>query len=202
MAHNISQCTPQFSRGLSRLHPELLRYAQKLCNNRVLAEDLVQDTMLRAMERSHTFAEGTNLRAWTFTILRNIYFAYWHKEKRWAPWDPQLQDRVAVSGGQEDAVALMEVVDCLQQMPLAQRNAVTLVCVGGCSYDEAAAISDCAVGTMKSRVSRARQALGGLRAVTPASPSSGFELLLGLCEQLKPVGGYRSDQSDTEAVAV
>lgn len=191
----------QFSADLVQLRPALYRHARRLCNNADLAEDLVQDTMLRAMDRRSNFTQGTNLKAWTFTILRNIYFAHWHKEKRLAGWDPRLDDSITISGGQEEAATLTEIVERMKHMPPAQRDALALVGVGGCSYDEAAEIGQCAVGTMKSRVSRARAALSAAapsRAVSSAG--SGFAALLVLCGGL--LAGARRVASDDQPDAV
>jgi RNA polymerase sigma-70 factor (ECF subfamily) len=181
------QISTMFNAELVRLRPALYRQARRLCSNADLAEDLVQDTLLRAMDRKNSFRAGTNLRAWTFTILRNLFYAHWHKQKKLTAWEPWIDDAIIISGGQEEAAALTQMAERMHSLPETQRDALALVAVGGCSYDEAAEIEQCAVGTMKSRVSRARATLmAWTPTTTPASTRSGFDRLMGLCSDLMP----------------
>lgn len=176
---------PEFCADLTRLRPALQRYAQRLCQNPDESEDLVQETLVRAITKAHNYTHGTNLRAWLFTILRHIHFAGWARRKRLAPWDPQIEESLAISGGQEDAARLTQISDRIASLPRPQRDALLLVGVGGCSYQEAAKIGGCAVGTMKSRVSRARSTIvqGNPTTEHPTS-GAGLETLIVQCSAL------------------
>jgi RNA polymerase sigma-70 factor (ECF subfamily) len=148
-----------FERELVSLTPELFRFARSLVGDPYVADDLVQETVARALQHRERFAMGTSLRAWTFTILRNFHYAQWHKQKRYTEWEPWLDETLEASGGQEASAALAATYDLMRTLPECQRDALMLVAVGGCTYQEAAALENCPVGTMKSRVSRARTAL-------------------------------------------
>lgn len=180
--HHLSR----FHAELLQLRPALEKYALRLCCDGDLADDLVQDTLLRAIDRQDSFQPGTNLKAWTFTILRNLFYAHWHKHKRLTGWEPWIDEHLTVSGGQEAAAALTQVAHRIDNLPATQRDAVALVAIGGCSYDEAAAIGACATGTMKSRVSRGRAHLMAAQATRSAGrrPSCGFDFLTKLCTDL------------------
>lgn len=173
-----------FEQALLLLQPELYRFARSLVGDPVTADDLVQETVTRAIANKDRFCEGTNLRAWTFTILRNFHFAQWHKLKRFSEWDPGLDEDLNASGGQEAAVALSQLYDEFTQLPRLQREALALVAVAGCTYEEAADLRNCPVGTMKSRVSRARAALESGRAQRGFCTSDGFEAFLDLSRSL------------------
>jgi RNA polymerase sigma-70 factor (ECF subfamily) len=148
-----------FEIELIALQPELDRYARSLAGDRAGADDLVQETLARALQHQDRFKPGTNLRAWTFTILRNCHHTQWHKDKRFAPWQEWLQDSRHTTPEQEPSIMLDETLARICALPEYQRNALILVGVGGCSYEEAAQLEHCPKGTMKSRVSRAREAL-------------------------------------------
>jgi RNA polymerase sigma-70 factor, ECF subfamily len=148
-----------FERELVSLSPELFRFARSLVGDPCVADDLVQETIARALQHRERFSPGTSLRAWTFTILRNFHYAQWHKHKRYTEWEPWLDETLEASGGQEASAALAATWDLMRDLPDCQRDALTLVAVGGFTYEEAAALENCPVGTMKSRVSRARGAL-------------------------------------------
>lgn len=148
-----------FERELISLTPELFRFARSLVGDPCLADDLVQETVTRALQHRQRFAMGTSLRAWTFTILRNFHYAQWHKQKRYTEWEAWLDETLEASGGQEASAELAATFDQMGELPYCQREALMLVAIGGCTYEEAAALENCPVGTMKSRVSRARGAL-------------------------------------------
>lgn len=148
-----------FEKELLALTPELKSFACSLSRDPIAAEDLVQETVARALQHKAKFAEGTNLRAWTFTILRNFHHSQWYKTKRTSQWSDGLEDAQESPPEQESAIQLGELFDHIWELPETQRNALLLVGVEGCSYKEAATLASCAVGTMKSRVSRARDAL-------------------------------------------
>lgn len=153
--------TGAFKQGLADLVPYLRAFARSLCSNATEADDLTQETLMKAWKARMSFQAGTNLKGWTFRILRNHFYS----EQRRAWRKNEICDEDAGVGtpreaAQSSAVALAEVYEALDTLPHDQREALILVGAGGFSYEEAAAICDCAVGTIKSRVSRARVALG------------------------------------------
>ncbi len=138
----------------------LRAFAISLSGSVSLADDLVQETLLRAWSKSDKFQPGTSLRAWLFTILRNIYYSNYRKRAR------EVQDsdgayarRLTVSGDQESHLDLEDFRKALTKLPAEQREVLTLVGASGLSYEEAAVICDVEIGTIKSRLSRARSKL-------------------------------------------
>ncbi|WP_367348022.1 sigma-70 family RNA polymerase sigma factor [Sphingobium yanoikuyae] len=152
-----------FKRELTLVLPQLRAFARSLCGDRDLADDLVQETMLKSWSARGRFITGTNFRAWTFTILRNHYFSLSRRSKFVGAWDDLVADRLlAAPAEQLKIVELSDVVRALAQVPVPQREALILVGAGGFSYEEAATIMGTAIGTVKSRVARARTALEAL----------------------------------------
>jgi len=140
--------------------PHLRAFARSLCGQPTLADDLVQETVLKAWAARGSFTEGTNFKAWVFTILRNTYYSHVRARKREIEdSDGALVARLASRPDQEDKVELKNVKRALMALPANQREALILVAASGFSYEEAASISGCAIGTMKSRVNRARKHL-------------------------------------------
>ena len=140
--------------------PDLRAFALFLSRNRDRADDLVQDTIVRALTAAHQFRAGTNLKAWLFTILRNHYYS----ELRSNCMKPQsLDDPMTPQPGvPPDQLANLEFGDfrrAFWQLQDDWREALILVAAGGLSYEDAAQVCDCAIGTVKSRISRARGAL-------------------------------------------
>jgi RNA polymerase sigma-70 factor, ECF subfamily len=175
-----------FERDLISLTPELFRFARSLVGDPSIADDLVQETVARAIQHRERFAMGTSLRAWTFTILRNFHYAQWHKQKRYTEWEPWLDETLEASGGQEAAASLAATYDLMCGLPECQRDALMLVAVGGCTYEEAAALENCPVGTMKSRVSRARSALLASPEAPPREQrTNSFTAMLDLSSRLQ-----------------
>lgn len=151
---------PVFKDKLSAVLPQLRAFARGLCGNADLADDLVQETMVKAWAARSRFAPDTNFRAWTFTILRNYYFTLQRRKRFTGDWDELVADRLlAAPASQDKIVELRDLIRALQQLPLAQREALILVGAGGLSYEETAEIAGVAVGTIKSRVARGREAL-------------------------------------------
>jgi RNA polymerase sigma-70 factor (ECF subfamily) len=143
--------------------PNMRAFAISLCGNRDRADDLVQEALVKAWNHLSSFQEGTNLKAWLFTILRNAYFSELRKTKREvADSDGQLAARLAVPPEQQGHLDLIDLNRALAQLPPDQREALILVGAEGFSYEDAATISACAVGTVKSRVNRARTRLAEL----------------------------------------
>lgn len=143
--------------------PHLYNFARRLAGNRSFADDLVQETILRAFTHADQFRPGTNLRAWLMTILRNAYFNEKRRTRRLADFDPELSATLSAPHGEQDGRLLVREVACrFAVLPAVQREALILVGANGYSYDDAAKIAGCAIGTMKSRVSRARLQLQNL----------------------------------------
>ena len=130
------------------------------------ADDLVQETLVKAWRYIDSFQEGTNLKAWLFTILRNEFYSQMRKKGREVQ-DPEgvLTERMAVHPEQYGSLDMRDFKKALDQLPDDQREAIILVGASGFAYEEAAEICGCAVGTIKSRVSRARTSLKDLLGV-------------------------------------
>jgi len=140
--------------------PALRAFAWSLAHNGSDADDLVQDTLIKAWTNRDKFEPGTNLRAWLFTILRNTYYTQVLRRRR------EVRDEAGEYAGtlktaptQEWSVAMRALQDALQQLPAEHREALILVGAAGLSYEEAAEICGVALGTIKSRVNRARARL-------------------------------------------
>ncbi len=163
-----------FQDGIIECLPHLAGFAHLLARNHALAEDLVQETVLRALTYRDQFKPGTNLRGWLLIILRNRYFNEVRKNNRKHGMPVEtFTDEPSVSGGQEEQLQLRDFKRHFQGLPERQKEALLLVGVSGFSYEEAAEIANCAVGTMKSRVCRARMHLqavlfGEIHADAPA----------------------------------
>jgi RNA polymerase sigma-70 factor (ECF subfamily) len=152
-----------FKNELARVIPQLRAFGRSLCGNHDLADDLVQETMLKAWAARNRYVAGTNFRAWTFTILRNHYFSLTRRRRFTGEWDDLVADRVlAAPASQHTSIELRDLMRALMQLPEPQREALILVGAGGISYEETAKITGVAVGTVKSRVARARMALEAL----------------------------------------
>lgn len=148
-----------FKVALLQIMPELRAFARSLVGRRDAADDLVQDTLIRAWGARKRFEACTNMRAWTFRILRNRQRTLWQRSKRWVEWDGAVERTMVTDASQGVPIELQELYGALQQLPPNQREALILVGAGGLSHEEAAEICQCALGTIKSRVARARQAL-------------------------------------------
>jgi RNA polymerase sigma-70 factor (ECF subfamily) len=150
----------EFEAGLTALMPFLRLFAQSLSGKRELAEDLAQAALTHAWRSRGSFRAGTNLKAWLFTILRNEFYSHQRRAWRQIPWDTELVENIPVPPGEQQwAVELSDTACAMYGLPDVQREALILVGVGGLSYEDAAALSKRAVGTMKSRVGRARKSL-------------------------------------------
>lgn len=151
-----------FAAELTGFIPILRGYARSLSLNHADADDLVQETLLRALSNRENFEEGTNLKAWLFTILRNIRLSRFRKTSREVE-DPDGAHAasIAAPAAQEARIQINEVERALSLLPDEQREAVMLIGASGFSYDEAARITDASVDAIKKRVSRARAALAG-----------------------------------------
>jgi len=149
-----------FKRDLVALIPHLRAFARTLCGDAAAADDLAQDAILKAWDARASFQIGTNMKAWTFMILRNQFYSEKRRSWRQSQLDQEAAERTLVAADDPEApVALDEMRLALGMLPTEQREALILVGAGGFAYEEAADICGCAVGTVKSRVSRARRAL-------------------------------------------
>ena len=150
--------------------PRLRRFARVLAKRADLADDLVQETLLRAIAAQGQFATGTNLRAWLFTILRHARAAAIRRDSR-SPIMPFEDVREpAVSGGQEERQAMRDLACAFARLPKAQQEALWLIVVEGLGYAEAARILEVPQGTLRSRLSRARDALRLGIGLAPEAP--------------------------------
>jgi RNA polymerase sigma-70 factor, ECF subfamily len=146
--------------------PGLRAFAISLGGNADRADDLVQETLQRAIANVSSFQPGTNMAAWLFTILRNQFLSEYRKRRREVEdADGSKVESLTSAPGQQGHLEFMELYAALAKLPLVQREAVLLVGASGFSYDEAAAICGTPVGTIKSRVSRARTLLAELLAI-------------------------------------
>ena len=149
-----------FKRELVTLIPHLRAFARTLTGDPTAADDLAQDAMMKAWDARASFQLGTNMKAWTFMILRNQFYSEKRRSWRQSQLDQEAAERTLVAVDDPEApVALDELRLGLAMLPAEQREALILVGAGGFAYEEAADICGCAVGTVKSRVSRARRAL-------------------------------------------
>lgn len=161
----VDEETPVFDEGVFRqeltaLIPHLRAFSRSLCGNATLADDVAQDALLKAWKARHKFRPGSNLKAWTFTILRNQFYSIKRRSWRATSLEPEVAEQTIVANTDpEQSVHLNELRRGLGMLKDDQREALILVGASGLSYEEAAEICDCAVGTIKSRVSRARKAL-------------------------------------------
>jgi RNA polymerase sigma-70 factor (ECF subfamily) len=161
----VSESTPDqiFRDQLVALIPSLRSFARGLCGGRDMADDLAQDAMTRGWAARASFTPGTNFRAWMFMILRNQFYTTIRKNSRMTSWDPEVAERVLVEApAQQDAIHVADVAKALQKLPPEQREVLLLIGASGLSYEEAAEIIGCAMGTVKSRLARGRKALAEL----------------------------------------
>ena len=149
-----------FSRHLLNVIPALNIFARRLCKHVDMAEDLVQEALMKAWAARFNYQVNTNFQAWIFTILRNHYFSSHRKRRCIVPWDSEVADHLLTcEPAQMGHLDLADLASALFKLPPHQQEALVLVGAGGCTYEEAAQITGCAVGTTKSRVMRGRKAL-------------------------------------------
>ncbi|MFL0355623.1 sigma-70 family RNA polymerase sigma factor [Erythrobacter sp. GH1-10] len=152
-----------FKRELTEVVPHLRAFARGLCGRPDMADDLVQETMLKAWAAQDRFEPGTSMRAWTFVILRNAYLTDMRRNRFRGDYDEGVAERILTApAGQEEPIHLSDMHRALLTLPPERREALLLVGAGGFSYEEAAEICGCAVGTIKSRVGRARATLNSM----------------------------------------
>lgn len=150
--------------------PRLRRYARALTHDAVIADDLVQDCLTRALGKLHLWQEGTDLRAWLFTILHNQYVNYIRRSAREgaAVRLTEREPMLARAPQQGKRLELRDLERAFAKLPNAQRSVILLVALEGMRYDEVATVLDVPVGTVRSRLSRGREAL---RRLTDSLPN-------------------------------
>ncbi len=164
-----------FRAKLAEVLPQLRAFARSLASARPdMADDLVQDALLRAWTARAKFREGTNFRAWIFVILRNLFLSDMRRNKFRGEWnDITAEKKLIAEASQERHIELSDLQRALSMLPIGQREALILVGAGGFSYQDTAEITGVAVGTVKSRVARARTALEAILAGDVALPGTG-----------------------------
>ena len=153
----------EFKDQLALVIPHLRAFGRSLSGSRDLADDLVQETLLKAWAARKRFQAGTNMRAWTFIILRNLFLSQMRRARFKGEWDDVTAAKILSAPASQDRhIELGDMQRALMHLPQPQREALILVGAGGFAYEEAAEICGCAVGTIKSRVARGRVALEAL----------------------------------------
>lgn len=152
-----------FKRALSDVAPHLRAFARGLCGDRERADDLAQEAMLRAWAARERYAAGTNFKAWTFTILRNHFYSEARRARFHGDYDELAAEQILKTPPSQDkTVELRDVLRALEAMPDNYREALVLVAAGNLSYEEIAEICGIALGTVKSRICRARALLSNI----------------------------------------
>lgn len=148
-----------FRRDLVAAVPMLRAFARGLCGQRELADDLAQETLLKAWAARRSFTPGTNFRAWLFRILRNHFYTVSHVAKRFVALDPATVEAMMVTPAtQGGGLMVADLRRGLETLPYEQREALLLM-ESGLQWDEIASVMDCPLGTVKSRITRGRAAL-------------------------------------------
>lgn len=157
---------PSVSDAMLRAVPNLRAYAISLCRNVDRADDLVQETLLRAWANLNSFESGSNMGAWLTVILRNLFRSELRKSKRQVPdSDGSYAETLKTQPEQASRIEFEEFRAALAKLAPDQREALVLVGASGFTYDEAARVCGCAVGTIKSRLNRARRQLAELMCI-------------------------------------
>lgn len=154
-----SSDTPEFQAALVEVLPHLRAFARSLTHRREQADDLVNDAVVRALSAADQFQPGTNFKAWIFTILRNLYYNEGRKNRSTVSLDDTDTVIGSVSPTQQASLEFCDFRRAFWQLGDDHREVLILVGASGLSYEEAAEVCGCAIGTIKSRVSRARSEL-------------------------------------------
>lgn len=173
----------EFREPLLKAIPSLRPFGISLSGDAKWADDLVQDTLLRALANIDRFQLGTNLNAWLFTILRNLFHSEYRKRRREVEdVDGAYSKNLMSLPDQDSHLDFEDLRTALAQLPPDQREALLLIGASGFSYEETAEICDCAVGTIKSRVNRARSRLAELLYMDNSSELDSDRLLKAACQ--------------------
>jgi len=183
-----------FQRELVALAPQLRAFSRTLCGRRELAEDLAQESLMRAWRARASFETGTNLKAWLFTILRNAFYSHVRRAWREGHWVAETAEQIEAPPDEQDwSIELSDTARAMRNLPDAQREAIILVGAGGFSYEEAAKICGSAVGTVKSRVARGRIALiSALDGNQPLPPQTGVDASHDILHQMSVLATTRN----------
>ena len=146
------------AQDLIELIPRLRRYARALVGDRAASDDLVQDTLERAWAKLHLYRRGTDLRAWLFTVMHNVHV---NRVRAMRPTDPIEDDmpELAQRATQDDALVVRDLDRAISTLPVAQREVLLLVALEDLSYEETARVLGIPIGTVMSRLARARDKL-------------------------------------------
>lgn len=180
---------------LEAMIPQMRAFARSLCRNADLADDLVQDACLKAWAARDRFIPGAPMRPWLFKIIRNLHTGHNRKAWRSEPLEPEDAENTLVTASSQEWTCDFGVLQsALQHIPVKQREALVAVLAAGFSYEEAAALLGCSEGTVKSRVSRGREALAGLMSGPSLPPdlpgrASNVETLPALGGMMPPPSG-------------
>lgn len=155
------------TQDIVKLIPRLRRYARALLGDRAAADDLVQDTLERALAKLRLYRRGTDLRAWLFTVMHNVYVNQLRAARPLAPLEEDMPE-LARSAREAGALDLRDLERALRRLPPEQREVLLLVALEELSYDEAARALGIPIGTVMSRLSRAREKLRAMLAGLPA----------------------------------
>jgi RNA polymerase sigma-70 factor (ECF subfamily) len=148
-----------FKSALVALIPQLRGFARSLTLSKDEADDLAQQALFKAWRAQRSFTPGTNLKAWVFTIARNQFYQDRLRARRQQPMTDADLEWLSSESGTLSAIDLNDLRKAMKLLPIEHREALALVCLAGLSYEEAASIARCRVGTMKSRLNRARTSL-------------------------------------------
>jgi RNA polymerase sigma-70 factor (ECF subfamily) len=180
-----------FRAELEPLISHMRAFARSLCGNATEADDLVQESLAKAWKAREGYEAGTNLKSWLFTIIRNQFYSDKRRSWRQSPLDIEMAERTLIAPtNPSGALELDEVRRAMMLLPDEQREALILIAVAGLPYEEAALICDCAVGTVKSRVSRGRDRLAqileqGFLEFDDVRPGAAMGIIFAEAERLK-----------------
>ena len=159
--------------SIVELIPRLRRYARALSGDRPAADDLVQDTLERAWAKLHLYRRGTDLRAWLFTVMHNVYVNQRRAAKPSTPLDEEMPE-LAQPQSEVDGLVLRDLDAAIRRLPPDQREVLLLVALEDMSYDQAAGALGIPIGTVMSRLARAREKLRAMLSGLP--PGGGTQL--------------------------
>ncbi|WP_380872377.1 DNA-directed RNA polymerase sigma-70 factor [Sphingomonas sp. DBB INV C78] len=203
----------EFKADLTSVIPDLRAFARSMSGDRALADDLVQDTLLKAWAARRSYESRRQFKSWIFTILRNSFLSQMRRKRFVGEWnDLAAEIALARPASQERVIELQDVYRALQQLPATQREAIVLIGAGGLSYEEAAEVINVCLGTVKSRLTRARKALEEILASGRFSSPRSFKencgdpilLLAAEVEEGRARSGARANMPspDPEALAI
>jgi len=160
---------PEIANRLEAEIPRLRRYARALTHDGVFADDLVQSCLVRAIAKQHLWQEGTDLRAWLFTILHNLYVNEVRRSSRWGAEVPvdDVAAALLIEENATDTLHLRDLHRALKRLPESQRQVILLVGLEGMRYEQVAQILNIPIGTVRSRLSRGREMLRELMWTAP-----------------------------------